>query len=351
MKLLYKSNKYLRYSRSVARRAEKRRLSNGRKRKYSNRATKGMTVREKNEWITRRRFKKVIDAPDNLSFLNNPDSVVDFLNKIENVFQQKTTLYVNMQAVTKIDYATISALLAVLYMFRKSGIKINGNMPRDISSRKILADSGFIYTLFSDNPMAGHKHDISADNQLFTLDKRELGVVTEIVGATSSCVFGDNRKIPGLYMTLGELMDNTISHAESDRWWLSLNYDRQNKKASFVFVDYGIGIFKSLPGKVDTHRAKKIFNKALATFGADATENHLREIVKESAGRRTFSLRGGRGQGIHGIYQTLQRREIAGLHIISNNAFGDVSNDNYKRLKKELNGTLYYWEVYANIRV
>jgi hypothetical protein len=348
MKLLYQSPKYIRHSKRISRRAAKHRLAK-QKRQKSYRQNIRNTTSKKPEWHAKLGYDITIKAPANLKFLDNPEAVIGFITKAERALKENKSLYVDMRFVEKIDYPTITALLAVLYRSRKRGIKINGNLPKDKSARNILTKSGFLYTLFSQDPGAGHKHDISVDNQLFTLDVADLKVVAEIEKTVAECVCGKNRKLPGLYTTIGELMDNTTTHAsehqgETERWWLSINYDHDLKTVSFVFMDYGIGIFTSLLGKKGEHPVKSLLEKAKSLFGVDATDKHLRLIVTESASK-AYKLPDGRGQGIYGIYQTLQRQWIENLYIVSNNAFGDISKDSYKKLKNGLNGTLYYWEI------
>lgn len=349
MKLLYKTEKYKRHSASIARHNLKRLRLKKRRVKYDNRILVGKSKEERQEWNTKKRYARIIKAPTNFSFLDNPQSVTQFLKKIENVLTENKSLYVEMKAVNKIDYATISSLLAVCYRFKKNNIKFNGNFPVDQISKDLLVKSGFLYTLFSNNPDAGHKYNINADNQLFTLNERKIEISGEIVKSVSEFIFGKKRKLSGLYTTLGELMDNTISWAskkqdETEQWWISINYDKSNKKVSFVFIDYGIGIFNSLADKEANHPIKKILKRAQKTFGLDATEKQLKMIVTESAGR-TYKLSGGHGQGIYGIYQALQRKQLSKLYIISNNAFGNIENDKYEKLDNELSGTLYYWEI------
>lgn len=352
MKLLYLSQKYKKHSLRVYRHSLRRRFLKRRRQKQITKSIHGKNSEERREWYLRNSYKIIVRAPKNLSFLDNPEDVTNFISRLDAALKENRSLYVNMKLVKNIDYPTIAALLAVLFRSKKEKIKINGNMPKDDLSRDILLKSGFLYTLFSNNPDAGHKHDINADNQVFTLDKRSLNIVKEIVELVSQAVYGKKTKIPGLYTTLGELMDNTASHAaenkdENERWWLSINYDRENKKVKFVFVDYGVGIFTSLLNKKTEHPIKKLLEKAKIIFGPDATDKHLKSIITRSAGN-TYKLSGGHGQGIYGIYQALQRKEISNLYLISNNAVGNVTKNNYIRLKKDLNGTLYYWEICGN---
>jgi hypothetical protein len=349
MRLLYQKEKYIKYSMRVAKKAQKHRLRNKNRDKSERIVTAKMSPKRRQEWSVKKHYKAVVKAPINLSFLDNPESVTEFIAKTEKILQDTPSLYFDMRQVEKIDYPTIAALLAVTYRSIKSGIKINGNFPDDDISKSILMKSGFLYTMFSKNPDAGHKHDINADNQLFTLDTADLEVAAEIIKYVSIALFSKEKKLPGLKLILGELMDNTRSWAAKlpgtpERWWLSINYNRSSKRVSFVFVDYGVGIFTSLSQKNEDHPVKRLLQKAQSAFGLDAAEKHLKSIVTESAGK-VHKLHGGHGQGIYGIYQSLQRSEMEKLFIISNNAFGNIGTNDYKKLNKELNGTLYYWEI------
>jgi hypothetical protein len=310
----------------------------------------GMTTEERRLSYLRRPDRVIITTPKEFSFLDNTNTVIKLINYLEEalirVRIENKELFVDIWHVNNIDYATISALLAVLYRARRNGVRINGNWPKDNDVRKIFSRSGFIYSLFSNDPDAGHKYNINADNQLFTLNIHNIAVVSEIRDAVSEFVTGEHRLLGGLYMTLGELMDNAVSHSGEDgRWWLSINYDKTHKKVKFVFIDYGVGILTSLANKKEIHRVKVLWDKAVKLFGADAVEEQLKSILTESAGE-TFNLKGGRGEGIHGIYLAQhERNQLDKLHVISNKAFGDVSNDKYVRLSNDFKGAIYYWEV------
>ncbi|MFA5080403.1 MAG: ATP-binding protein [Candidatus Paceibacterota bacterium] len=350
MKLLYKSQKYKKHSLKIARKQLKRRLLRKKRDKHFYRSVYKKTSDDQRSLRIKRKYKQTVNAPSNLSFLEDPNSVVLFLTKIESILSNSKSLYVEMKFVEKIDYATITALFAILYTSRKKGIKIDGSMPGNPLARSILMKSGFIYTLFSDNPIVGHKYEFTANNQLFTLNDRDMNVVEEIVDSVSTVLAGEKCKIPGLYTTVGELMDNTITHAaenENERWWLSINCNHIDKKVEFVFIDYGIGIFTSLSRKSGKEKIKKIFDEVCKSFGVDAVERHLEAIVKRSAGEE-FNLSDGHGEGIYGIYNSLQRGDLNSLYIISNNAYGDIANNRYIKLKRELKGTLYYWEICVN---
>ena len=63
-----------------------------------------------------------------------------------------------------------------------------------------------------------------------------------------------------------ELMQNTNNHASlkvfgEKHWWLSVNYDKDNNKVKFSFVDFGMGIFKSLENKNSKSKIYGIIGK------------------------------------------------------------------------------------------
>ena len=349
MKLRLKQQKYIRYCLKVARRAEKRRLSKRRSIKAQRRSFLGLTAEGRRLVYLRRPWRIILTAPEHFAFLKDPNNVINFIEKLESLLiqvkQEGKELYVDIWHVFQIDHATLSALIAVLYRARKDGVQVNGNWPKDNITKQIFKSSGFIYTLFSNDPDAGTRFDINKDNQLFTSNNHDIILVGEMSDGVADFITGGKNKLGGLYMTLGELMDNAVSHSGNDgRWWLSINYDRGKKKAKFVFIDYGVGIFTSLSEKLETHRVKSIWQKAVTLFGIEAMDEQLKAVITESAAE-VYNLEGGHGEGIHGIYQTFKRGEIDSLHIVSNKAFGDVFNDKYLRLNGDFKGTMYYWEV------
>lgn len=349
MKLRLKSEKYIKHCQNVARRSEKRRLRLKKRRNSKSRLFSKMTAEERRLFNIKNPNRVVVTVPSGFSFLDNTNVVTQLIDKLESALikakLESKELYVDMWHANHIDYATIAALLAVLYRARKNGININGNWPRRKSARKMFTRSGFLYSLFSDEPDAGHKYTFNADHQLFTLNVHDIKIVGEIRDDVSMFLTGQKKLLGGLFTTLGELMDNAVSHSGEDgRWWLSINYDRTKKKVKFVFIDYGVGILSSLVSKVEAHRVKTLWEKAVSLFGMDAVEEQLKLILQESAGE-IYNLEGGHGEGIHGIYSAAQRCELNRLHVISNRASGDVSQDKYTRLSNDFKGTVYYWEV------
>ena len=354
MKSLYRSAKYKLHQERVARRALKRRIKrrarirveNKRKFKRSKVELKEMDIRSVEVY-----------APENFCFLTNPDKVSNCLKSIEVAFKKNKRVFVHMDKVREIDYVATSALLAVMFRFKERRIKFNGSFPADPTTEKMFRNSGFIYTLFDNSGLQSkHLYKIGEDNQMITqiAEKREnqkdvSKLTTDIMKDVSNTIWGNQRNCKGVHIVLAELIANTIEHAPGDtgskeRWWLSINHDKENKKVGFVFVDYGVGIFRALASKPNDHPLKQVFKKVNLTIGTSSTGDLLKTMVTTSA-RETSSIRRGRGNGIHSIYKSMQRNEIDGLHIISNTGYGSVCNKEYNTIKSDFNGTLFYWEL------
>ena len=289
----------------------------------------------------------IIRLPE--SFVLGDGSAVKKINQLEKIFHTNKSVFVNMEKVKKIDYCGLAALLAVMFKFRKKGIHFNGNFPQDMNASQLVKKSGFLDKLFNDdvlktiyNVNASNQFITQSDNLLFDLDLIDEKIIPEI----SDKIWGTKKRIPGLRITLLELIDNTRTHASGDesgeRWWVSINHDSVNKKVTFVFLDYGIGVFTSL-SKAKKGRRKNFYEKLQRTLGTEASDEHLKAIVE--VGQQSVTGDPNRGQGIHGIKLCCDRNQISGLKILSNYAFGDVEKAMYRKLDDNFDGTLFYWEI------
>ena len=68
------------------------------------------------------------------------------------------------------------------------------------------------------------------------------------------------------------------------------------------------------------------------------TEKLLRREIPSSTGLRY------RGRGLPGIYEAFVAGRIANLVIVSNDAFGRLSTEEFFQLRSQFEGTFVYWE-------
>ncbi len=298
------------------------------------------------------RYETVI-APKNFSFLNNTEDTIDFINKLDNFFKKNKSVFVDLNNVEEIDYSAITVLLSVMVEFKIAKINFNGNFPVNSLVRSKLEDSQFFDRL--NKPiMSEPEYSISKKNQIFTKANKmvmpTLGL--NVIQESSKTIWGDKRRCFGVQRTLLELMQNTHNHASLNKegdefWWLSVNHNEKEKRVSFVFVDYGQGIFESLNNKPAGNKWSNFGKKIKSLAGYSNNAEILQKLLKGEL-HMTVTGQSFRGKGLPGIMQVLNRNQISNLYIISNNVFANVVKKNYNLLNKKFNGTFLYWELCQN---
>lgn len=353
MKKYWSREPYRRYNRRRALRSLEARLrfKDSKQYDYSERRERGRTK----EHIARGGFNP-IKAPEDFSLVRNPEEVVRFIELLRLNFDERRRVFVVLTHVKYIDYDAIVVLLSAMVRFKSKGIHFNGDFPKDGHSRKVLSQSGFFKNLysrtFSDSDEfvieSGEKDFISTHGQKVV----DSELTDNIILAAAKTVWGSPRRCQGVQTVLVELMQNTFNWAvplkEGARhWWLSVNHEEGEKKVRFAFVDYGVGIFKSLETKPKGAKfhgvLKRLFERV--RYGNNA---ELLRLILHGELHKTASGAYNRGQGIPALLESLEDNSLSNLHIISNNVYASVAQNDYRMMKSFFNGTFVYWEVNAS---
>lgn len=109
-------------------------------------------------------------------------------------------------------------------------------------------------------------------------------------------------------------------------------------------MDHGVGVLSSLNKKTSDSIWYEVIDKAKRTLGLTTNEGFIGALL---AGKlhQTVTKKSYRGKGLPNIKRMLDFKKINGLHIVTNNVYGDVTRDDYKLLKQDFKGTFYYWEL------
>jgi hypothetical protein len=294
-----------------------------------------------------------ITAPKYFSFVEKPEETIKFINKLEKLYLNNSSVFVNLKNIKYLDYSAVTILVSVMFSFKTRNIKFNGNFPQNSHLAKLLINSDFFKYL---NKPIGQKleYALGKENQIFTRANKEvnseLGYV--VMAEASTTIWGQKRTCKGLQRTLLELMQNTNNHADINKkgekhWWLSVNHDKPNKKVSFIFIDYGVGIFESLKHKPNDNKwfgwFEKIKNRLIHGDNAE-----IFKLLLEGQMHLTVTGQHFRGKGLPGIREVLSRNQIGNLKVISNNVLADVGNNKYEKLNEEFSGTFVTWELNEN---
>lgn len=148
-------------------------------------------------------------------------------------------------------------------------------------------------------------------------------------------------------------MANTYKHASATEgehhWWISMTKDLEQKKVVFGFVDYGVGIFRSLLNKSPKDRMYKGLEKLWQKFPWANNNAKAMKLILEGELHKTVTQQSNRGRGLPYIHSCQEAKSIDSLVIISNNVYADVKNGVYKLLDNEFIGTFVTWEMNSSI--
>lgn len=298
---------------------------------------------------------KQIEAPATLSLLQNESVTLDFLRKLQECFKAKKKVAVLLDYVDTLSTDGILALLSNMVQFKAARIGFNGTRPRDTTTAYKLESSGFYKHLYGP---AMRNQDIYSfkkiNSFLYTHGQKtvEAGLADELVRYASEVVWGEPRRCPGIQTTLVELMHNTYDHAGDYKgekhWWISVEHNEQAHEATFSFMDFGVGIFRSLANKKQGEPLYGALDFIIQHFPLITTEADRLQLILEGKVRLTQFNEYYRGKGLRNIYLKHHRNQISDLSIISNYASFKADDDDYHSIKDEFIGTFISFKMNRN---
>ena len=302
--------------------------------------------------IKQENFKR-IKAPDYFSLIKFPEEAIKFINLLEDCYEKKEKVSVELKNLKYLDHSAVTILVSILFSFKRNNIQFRGSLPRNDKLRFLLINSDFFKYLNRSIPEK-LEYKIGKKDQIFTNANKEvnseLGLV--IMAEAGVTIFGKPKTWKGLQRTLLELMQNTNNHANLNEkgekhWWLSVNHNKLEKKVSFIFVDYGVGIFESLKNKPTNNKwfgwLDKIKNKLI-----HGGNEEIFKLLLNGTMHMTVTGEHFRGKALPGIKEVLDRNQISTLNIVSNNVYANVSENSYIKLNSQFNGTFVSWELNQN---
>lgn len=353
MKKFYSTSKYSRGNLRHAKRSLKDRLSFKEYKRLKNKSELGVS---KNDRAYKREFEgpykeyKKVNAPENLSFIDNSVGVVDFISALKKHFDEKKKVFVVLKNVKNITYDAIVVLLSIMVRFKANKIEFNGDFPDNRDAKKILIESKFLkylYQTFKDEDRYQLGQQSSIHTHAWKDVDSELG--GELIRNASKTIWGEERRCQGVQRTLIELMLNTNNHADDSKkgekhWWLSVHHDKANEKVGFAFIDFGVGVFTSLNNKRNGSKFFGILDKLKekVKFGNNA---QLLRLIMDGTLHRTATGKQYHGKGLPGINKVKQRNQISNLNIITNDVHANIDKDEFNIIPKSFSGTFVYWEL------
>lgn len=347
--LVNKANKELRNRiRSKAKRKAKRVRLNG----LSRESIKALNQRKKEQEILKKTFAsyKHIVAPQCLSMIENTEGSLAFISELEKSLEQKKKVFVVLKNVEKIASGAIVVLLSIMIQFKNRGVQFNGDKPKNALARQNLVNSGFFEKLYLHD---GDAYSIKGRNAIFTHADKVVDskLSDELIHKVSELIWGQPYRCTGVQQVYIELMQNTNNHASlhgpnEHHWYTTVTYNKEKNKASFSFIDYGVGIIQSIK-KNEKGKFWNALSRIMNILKPQSDGDFLRLLLDGSI-HKTATGKYYRGKGLPGVFKAFKDNKISNLVVITNNAFADCSKDSYKTLSNKFEGTYIYWELNYN---
>jgi hypothetical protein len=308
--------------------------------------TNRRNYRQANAFGQRRDFRpfqgrKELEAPENFSFIDNTEEMVNFLNRMEKAFGKGFDVYVDFSKIKKLSPDSLAVLVSNMKDSKITrGLNCSGNEPEDEQIKKKFIESGFYEIVV---PRDKKEQVVSGSFRKKSNKKVQPEMIDNLVSFATKTLFGKERKCGGVTNALLETMGNTRGHAAGDSvrhetWWAYVHCDMERKIATYCLVDNGVGIFQSR--KVG--RVRQVLNSIGFTSNIDILKKMLNRQIESSTG---ISYR---GRGIPSIYKSLKRGDIRNLTFIANDVIAKVEKDEYHTLSRPFKGTFISWEYHGD---
>jgi len=291
-----------------------------------------------------------IKAPTIFSFVKNTDEVIGFISNLEHLMEKRKRVFIILRHVSEFHYDGIVVLLSVMIRFKAMGIKFAGDYPDDPTAKAVLEGSGFFDNLHRDFK-ATDRYKVRQTKSIVTHAWKQVdsALSSEIIEEATRFITGEPIRCQGVQRVLIELMHNTNNHANPNlqgerHWWLSVHHDRSSKKVAFSFVDYGVGVFRSLRSKKPGAKFFGVIERMADRIRHGSNEDIMRLILNGEL-HRTASGKAYRGKGLPGIKDALDRGQIQNLSIITNDVKAHVDSEAYSVIPNEFSGTFIHWEI------
>lgn len=295
-------------------------------------------------------------APKVFSLVDNRDEVLGFLHDLRTCQEKRKKTLVRMDNVETLPTDAILVLLSIMVQFKTSKVDFNGTKPKDEECGLKLVASGFFEYLYKKNYSPRDKYSFrKMKSFLYTHGQKTVAseLADQLVKYASETVWGEARRCQGIQKTLLELMHNTYDHAgltKGDKhWWLSVEHDEENHEVTFSFIDFGVGIFRSLANKGPNEPLYGAWQRILQSFPLATTQVEKLKLILEGTVQLTQYNEYYRGKGLAKIYKHFTSNRIASLCIISNFAYIDAEKQVFVTLSKEFIGTFISFKIKQNI--
>ena len=346
MKKLYTTPEYREFHKRKVNRLSKKQ-ANKRKLNYQQRMERQKeSLTFQNYYANRTSYPLPTYAPSDFRLIDNPKGCLEFFREIRsprNLYflnNQKLVL-ITLQDVQKIDYAAISALIAISDDLKVQNINLQGDFPLDPHCREYIIESGFLTHMVDGRnrkfPKSTKSKFIFFEKGSGKLSKVDSKKITELIKDVVEHLTGDRRSIKPIKTVLLEICGNSIEHADTkDQQWL-LGTKFMDKKVYFTVTDVGKGILETLFINNVEIMKNLITHKSRLDILKGAFQQKYGSSTQEE----------NRNKGLPAVKSNAEHGTIKNVIVLTNNVIlhfdSEEESRTFQKGTPRFKGTLYQW--------
>lgn len=295
-----------------------------------------------------KRISPIISAPANFQLIENTEECLKFFSAIrssKNCSIIKTTKFIQISLtnVVKIDYPTISILIAISRELGNRKVNLQGNFPENIACKNMMVESGFLNYMYNDKNQRYAK-TAKSDTFFFkkgqgTLSNDDNINMSLAIRKTVKHLTGVEKPNTVLKAILLEICGNSIEHANSKgrQWLLGVKYEKD--RVIFSVTDVGLGIIETLYKKFHLLLEDNITFKSNLDVLIGAFNRKYGSSTQEP----------NRNKGLPSIKFNSENKVLINLIVVTNNVIlhfdNDLASKTISRNNPQFRGTMYQWEL------
>jgi len=276
--------------------------------------------------------------PTKFNFFDDVDSmskVVTGILKSIDADPSINMVNLDMTKVESIDSAAVVIILTLTHYLNRRNINVKGLGPDNENARRFLIESDFFSHVRTSSKVtkAGKDTIFTKKGQREIDQDVNVKQIRKIVAHLS----GKEANHEDLYNAFGEIQQNSVEHANKENsrknWFMSVHYE--DDRCFIIMSDIGEGIIKTLNPKLDQKVSALVKNEKESDVLLNLFKGKYQSSTREP----------NRNTGLPGIFDSVKRKQIGKIYVISNKAYIELSEEYTQVLKNNFPGTLYAIEV------
>lgn len=315
--------------------------------------------------------RKIYTLPKVLDFSNDPDTVMEVLQKIRSVILENKIFILDHNKIKYISMETLVLLTAEIeraFTIKRNEMQhsndkfigknkktlrlktIKEYMPKDAHINSLLDKIGY-WDHFSINRKWKSTDENNIYLRITSDEKVETKKIGDLIEFFEQEVLFSSSTRDKFSDAMIEAAANTVEHAYAyetkipniKRWWLTASLDKEKKEISFVFYDQGYGILNTVLKENNEIQTKfQRFLNRYMSLNKKTEYDILKLLVTTNLSKYKDERR---GNGLISFKTFIDEVDQGELSVSTSNVTYHAKQDKITEFKSTLPGTLIVWKI------